>query len=187
MILSWAFIEATVNELVDPRTAKDPLSRAFRHALGGTKNRLPDEVTDAWGEDQERLKTLDKYHAALTLCDAAQFEKGRPPYQPTALLAKLRNAIVHYTPELMPGHEEDRFEKKLQSQFRPNPNWPRANAYFPYKCLSADCARWAVNTAWIFVSEFRSRAGLEPNPCRWTDLSLPLPEIANGGAGSSDK
>lgn len=110
---------------------------------------------------------------ALKLANKPPFDKGAFPYQDVALVIELRNELVHYKPEWQavpdPGLDYDifyaeaahRFEKALQGKFDFN---PMANdfedPFFPDRCLSYRCARWAFRATTLFVLMFYYEMGL---------------------------
>jgi len=114
-----------------------------------------------------KSSVLDKYDTALALCDRDEFNKGAAPYQPVALLIKLRNALTHFVPEWQPGggwpHEDAelaKLSKSLRGMFPENSLTEDFQPYFPYRCLGYGSSKWAVTSSVAFVAEFRARLGL---------------------------
>ena len=95
-------------------------------------------------------------------------ESDHSLYQDAELLIALRNGLVHGRPEWhTPGQPFDDVEKlgeRLnEKQFSPSPFiLAEGNAYFPDKCLSYGCAKWAVESSISFADGFYSRIGLIP-------------------------
>jgi hypothetical protein len=143
-----AFLEATVNEIfVEPRLfAMSPeLQRIFRKL---------------WDCDLANSSVLVKYEIALLLKGAPEFARGQQPFQDVDLVIKLRNALVHYKPEWQPLEQPQRMEKLLRNKFTLNPLAGNDDVFFPGKCLSYGCAKWAVRSVLAFGNEFFKRFGM---------------------------
>jgi hypothetical protein len=93
------------------------------------------------------------------------FKKGQPPCQDVSTLIVIRNVLIHYKPAWASAEEEQADKKILSLQqekkFSLNPLISgQSDPFFPDKCLSYGCARWAVNTSIQFVEEFFTKMGL---------------------------
>jgi hypothetical protein len=164
ILSSAAFLEAAINELFtdayeshQPRLQGLPantitlFSRMWEHGIPRTA----------------RYSTLEKYGVALSLAEKPPMKKGIPPWQPTSILIKLRNALVHYEPEWMVADasnepSEPQLAKLLRGLFSPNPLTGAGNPFYPDKTLGHGCAAWAVDTALSFAEDFFPRLGLNP-------------------------
>lgn len=162
---SVAFLEAAINELY-----ADAYDNQFDQLKQLDPGVLP-LLTERWREENfQRYKTtLEKYEIALKLISRKEFDKGKEPYQPVRFLFALRNALVHYVPDLQmtPAAAqlplEKDFEKYLKGKFSINPLYRNSDeAFFPEKGLSAGCAKWAVKSSLDFADNFFSQIGLTP-------------------------
>jgi hypothetical protein len=160
-----AFLEATINELF-----KDA---AEAHG-GGPVTQLPEPVrsrmAELWQQGVDRSNSLLKYQIALSSAGKAPFHTGAQPYQDMRLLLDLRDRLIHFKPEtISAGQTEEQadlhaVEKRLGSKFPLNPLMPREteNPFYPDKCLSHGCAKWAVESALRFADDFCSRMKITP-------------------------
>src|SRR3546814_9894743 len=94
VIVSTAFLEATINELfsdcADAHSTERIAALQTKHLMG----RL-------WEKGIPRTAAypiLDKYEIALELNDKSPIDSGTNPYQDVKLLVELRNALIHYEP-----------------------------------------------------------------------------------------
>lgn len=63
-------------------------------------------------------------------------------------LVKLRNALIHFTPEWDNALNRHRnIEKSLKNRFSLNPLRSNASTFFPYKCLSSSCSLWSYRVS----------------------------------------
>lgn len=117
-----------------------------------------------------RYTVLDKYDIALDLLAKPPFERDQEPYQGASALIALRNALIHVEPEFYPvpnlrgdpiaQHVLPKLEKKLRGRFALNPLAHEQFGFFPDKCLSAGCAKWAVQVSASLVHTFVKRMGI---------------------------
>jgi hypothetical protein len=88
-------------------------------------------------------------------------QKGKEPYQSASSLVILRNAIIHFKPEWDDERRSHQtLEKRLSNLFRPSELTAQARGgmvWFPYKCLGAGCARWAIDTVIKFNQKFSQK------------------------------
>lgn len=162
IMLSAAFLEATINELwVDCSEAFDP------DRLEGIQGHKV--MAALWGESRFKWSTmLDKFERALELNAKPGLSRGANPYQDVKLLVDLRNALVHYEPETISSFSYDderqgtehEFEKKLRGRFELNSLTGAGNSFYPDKVLGAGCARWAVASAVAFADAFFEKLGI---------------------------
>lgn len=150
-----SFLEATINELFAD-TADNP-DRFIKHL----DSKVVALMADIWKHEfsKKYFPILTKFEKALTLAKKEPFDPGALPYQCIWLLIKLRNALIHYEPEWN-GKQASKFEKMLENKFSLNPLTGPGDAFFPKKCLSHGCAKWAVESSVKFADEFFSRMGL---------------------------
>ena len=162
-----AFMEAYINEL-------------FTHCSSGVVagvEGLTREQVGLLGRLWERgiprtarFSILQKYEIALDLLGRPQVDRGAAPYQDASALVDLRNALVHFEPELypvpgpqapsVPQEAQPPLERKLRGRFVLNPLAREDFGFFPDQCLGAGCAQWAVSTSLSFVRSFVDHAGI---------------------------
>jgi hypothetical protein len=153
VLASVAFLEAAINSFglvpLDKFTATGQLPENPRERFAFLKDFTRD------------LRLLEKYQFALTIIGLAPFGTGIEPYQSTYLLIRLRNALVHYTPEW--AHElddHDKLEKQLRPKFKINPLVDDIHdLFFPRACLGLGCAEWSISVASRFLETFYTQVG----------------------------
>src|SRR3546814_369824 len=164
VIVSTAFLEATINELfsdcADAHSTERIAALQTKHLMG----RL-------WEKGIPRTAAypiLDKYEIALELNDKSPIDSGTNPYQDVKLLVELRNALIHYEPETIVGHSGHevpklhKFQKRFAGKFDANPLTGAGNPFYPDKILGAGCAKWVVKAAVAFTDEFFQRLRISP-------------------------
>jgi len=145
VMCSASFLECSINGLYD--YARRPVrTTKLHHALA-----------TVWSEAFDRQPMLAKYQIALALAKREAFLASAEPYQSTSALLDLRNAIAH--PKELGESEAQRrkLEARLNGMFAFNPKKEHRRDFFPDRCLSCDCAFWAVETAASFFLEFQRR------------------------------
>jgi hypothetical protein len=145
VVSSVSFIECSINGLYD--YAQSDLSR---------RTKLHRGLAGIWHDRGDRQPILAKYQVALALGGREVFRKDRDPYQSAAALVELRNEIAH-PKELIGSDKQQRLEKTLHGKYEFGPKEPHVKEFFPARCLSLDCAKWAVMTSSKFVLEFNRR------------------------------
>ena len=164
VILSTAFLEATINELfsdcADEHHTKKIAALQAQNLMGRLwKKGIPRTAS---------YSILEKYEIALELNNKPAIDQGANPYQDAKLLVELRNALIHYEPETVishSGHEAPKphkFEKRFSGKFDINPLTGLGNPFYPDKLLGSGCALWAVAAAVAFTDEFFHRLGTTP-------------------------
>jgi len=104
---------------------------------------------------------LAKYQLALSVADADQYNENRSPYFDAESLIRLRDSLLDFTPEWDDKRGRHHvLEKRLFGKFPPNPFAPKKSPWFPDRCLSAGCARWAVRAAQFFSDDFCHRMAI---------------------------
>lgn len=166
ILTAVSFLEATINEV-------------FTDALD-----YPEGIVKALGDDVKKcmaniwklevvkgasFRILDKFYLALSLAKKPLIESGNSLYDNVKILIDLRNELIHYHPEWIIGAGQDKkakkaftLEQRLRNRFPPNPLLPSANPYFPDRCLSHGCAKWAALSSLAFTDEFFLRMNLSP-------------------------
>jgi hypothetical protein len=162
VIEAAAFLEAAINELY-----KDCVDshQGYIKTLSPSSARALHDKWNAWHANKRiPVPTLDKYVAALACCSAQPFDKGAAPSQDAELLVRLRNALMHFTPQSLAEDDPHALGDVMQKRFKPNPLMAQSgNPYFPDKCLGAGCAAWAFRSAKMYSDEFYNRIGVTPN------------------------
>lgn len=163
IVSAFAFLEATINEFFGGEHYK-------AQRLSGEK---PDPATIVimsrlWKIGAFRnSSTFDKFQVALDIAQKEQFKKGSSLVANFNALRDLRNALVHFEPDWAPLSDEveisNKLQKRLKGKFSLCPDLKgKANPFFPDKCMSYGCAKWAVRSSLAFADEFFQRMDLKP-------------------------
>jgi hypothetical protein len=157
-----AFLEATINE-----SFADASQQYGENRLNSNTKAL---MAEKWKSISKNYKVrmMDKFDIALTLAKKPKFDREKPPAQDIALIVQLRNSMVHYYPEWVNDETtassmsatEKKFIKGLRGKFPTSPLMSKNNPFFPDKCLSYGCARWAVLTSLAYSDCFYAKLGL---------------------------
>jgi hypothetical protein len=160
---SVAFLEACVNEFFCDISENN----AYSFKVLPKQQKL---IQEMWGYGIPRTASypiIKKYQIVLSLLNKNKFDESRKPTQDVAILIKLRNALVHYEPEWRSWEEKqkesDIFYKKLKGKFEPSKFFDSNEPYFPNRCLSSACAKWAIEAAVQFTDEFYLKLGQNSN------------------------
>ncbi len=159
VLSSAVFLEAMINELYTDAHQDHP---SYVGQLDGEVVRL---MAAWWEETNEGFdRTLAKYQLLLSFAGLDKMNKGTEPYQSADLLLRLRNAIVHYRPETIYADERHKLADQLSSRVAKNGLFSETVPMtWPNGVLSADCARWAHESAEAFADEVSTRLGIKPN------------------------
>lgn len=137
-----ASLEASLNELV--AEVEDKSTRLVGALLSN-----PDGVAAlqaAWPK-LERKSLVVKHQRLLGMFGASALEEHSATVKDIACLVSLRNALVHFRPEWLNKRvEHKRLEEELDGLFELNPLLPSGSIWFPNRCLSSDCLRWACDS-----------------------------------------
>lgn len=134
------------------------------HHLGSPGDRSAEDTLFPKHDEIDKKEPLEKYDAVLHLLSKRPMDKGRAPYQDALLLVKLRNYLIHYKSAWHDEQEGDNMLRGLRSKRHQPPRFIYPNQdFFPYQCLSAHCASWAVVTAASFITMFFDRLEV-PSP-----------------------
>lgn len=164
VIVSAAFLEATINELFSDCSDAHSTDWTVCLPASSLMGRL-------WKKGIPRTASysiLEKYEIALELNGKPAINTSKNPYQDVRLLVELRNALIHYEPETIvshSGHEAPKlhkFEKRFAGKFPTNPLTGLGNPFYPDKLLGSGCAHWAVRAAVAFTDEFFQKLGTTP-------------------------
>lgn len=164
IILSAAFLEATINEIfcdcaedhmtdrISALPAKDLMARLWKLGIPRTAS----------------YPILEKYEIALELNNRQPINQGFQPYQDAKTLIELRNALIHFEPETINSYSTSnerqihKFEKRLAGKFEPNKLTGPGNPFYPDKVLGAGGAKWAFSSAINFADAFFKNIGITP-------------------------
>lgn len=104
---------------------------------------------------------LDRFDLILHLLKRPGLNKGANPYQSAALVVRLRNEIIHYKSKWGAEMERNKLQAALRSLAHEPPPFahPSMN-FFPHRCLSADCAAWALASVVEFLETFYVALGV---------------------------
>lgn len=70
------------------------------------------------------------------------------------LLVDIRNSIIHFTPEWdndLKKHKK--IESRKKNHFSISPFYSSNSLFFPYRCLSANCAEWGIAVTNLFINK----------------------------------
>ena len=168
VLASVAFMEGYINELFTH--CADGLGGSSLQGLSTDERSLLGRMWNRGVPRTARFSVLDKYDITLDLLAKPPFDRGAEPYQGVTALLALRNALMHFEPDFypvpnprgdpIPQDTLPNLEKKLRDRFALNPLAYDQFGFFPDKCLSAGCARWAVDSATSLVHAFVKRMGI---------------------------
>jgi hypothetical protein len=160
IISSVAFLESTISELFWS-AAKNPTGFA-RELNENLRDRMAKTYND-FSDTYKKMSTLEKYQYSLMLNGQNLFYIDMNPFQNAFLVIKLRNELIHFEPEMIDAEEniqiwENRLKGKFnQCSFYSEPPF----LFFPHRCLSHGCARWAVISCINFVNDFYKKIGVD--------------------------
>ncbi len=104
---------------------------------------------------------LERFRIVLHLLNKTGLDPGSQPWQDTSLVIRLRNELVHYKSRWGEELDELKFIKALKQKKHAKPFFMvgKNTNFFPYECLSAACATWAVRSCIAFLNVFSSNLG----------------------------
>ncbi|MCK4393406.1 hypothetical protein KAX17_10925 [Candidatus Bipolaricaulota bacterium] len=172
VVLSCSAVEARINELFFE--AKDDVPRSEHGVFSGL----------ARAGFALQYGVLERYQVALLSACSDPLDTGAQPYQDVHLLFRLRNCLVHFEPRWGEEQKEGSAYKALTEGLRSrrlheNPLVDTDYPFFPMRCLSYDCARWAVRASHAFVHEFLRRMGLKDEAKVWATLGERVEELGD--------
>ena len=117
-----------------------------------------------------KMPILDKFDLALVMRNVEALDKGAGPYQDVDVLIKLRNALIHFSPEWESSQDlHAKLSAKLRGRFQASPFLQESAPLFPKRWASSGCAKWAVRSCLLFAEKFEAESGLEPRYKRFKD------------------
>src|SRR6266403_4070973 len=125
--------------------------------------------------------TLTRYDVVLHLLRKAAFDKGAQPYQPAALLVRLRNELIHYKSKWAEQMDQEKLIARLKQLGFDRPAFASVHTnFFPHQCLSASLSSWSVMTSAGFIDAFYDRLGIaSPLKAYSSRLTVPPPRRAS--------
>jgi hypothetical protein len=165
VMLSAAFLEATINELFsdcadDWMSSKHPPAKELMATL--------------WNRGIPRRASysiIDKFDIALELNKQVPSEAiSNHLRADVKLMIDLRNALIHYEPETLKIKDDSepidqdklhKFEKRAKGKFVTNPFSAPTAPFYPGKIFGYGCAAWSVKTAVSFADAFFKSLGIE--------------------------
>ena len=176
VILSTAFLEATINEIYCDINEYINKTRYFSLLKNQNSEKLK-SIAKLWNYKIPRTASypiLMKYNLLLDMLDLSKIDKGTLPYQNVDLLIMLRNQLIHFESEWndidiqavnkKASTTSTKFQQKLSGKFAENQIYKKSNMpFFPDKCLGAGCAIWAVESSIAFTDVFYSNIGILPS------------------------
>jgi hypothetical protein len=145
VVCSVSFLECSINGLYDYAQRPARTTKLLR------------ALASVWSDAVDRQPILAKYQIALALAKREPFDTGTEPYQSAQALIELRNAIAHPKELTESERQQKNLEKKLHGKYTFNSRRPLYKGFFPDRCLSADCAFWAVQSTARLVLEFKRK------------------------------
>jgi hypothetical protein len=157
VLSSVAYMSASINELY---LEVSKLSQAGQP----TVRRELDLLIEAWPKIS-RVQVLQRYQLALAVADADQYNPDRMPYLDADNLIRLRDSLLSYDIEWDDARgKHHTLEQRLHKKFSPSPLVSSHRPWFPDRCLSSGCAKWAVKTVQVFTNDFYKRMALPGRP-----------------------
>lgn len=182
IILSNAFLEATINELLGDISEnvqiirEDGSNQHFDKSFTNNIRKLTKGNDFRFGN----LRVESKYNLVLILTGKTEFMIKDSYLKEFNNLRILRNDLIHADsewvwddPELLKKLKTKRYEDIFKQKFNPNP-FVKGGPFFPNRCLGHGCSKWALLTCLNFSDEFYKRMELKPlyEPLRDLILSI---------------
>lgn len=165
IITTFSFLEATINKVF---TDTKETNNEIYKTLG---SQVTERMSEMWDMSLSQSKTLGKFQMALILAEKQKFDKGKTLYQDVDTLRLLRNDLVHYHPKWsqvglnvnLPPQDEKKFITRLKNKaFTLNPLMSEGNPFYPKRCLSHGCAKWAIESSIKFTDKFFEKLDVKP-------------------------
>lgn len=115
------------------------------------------------GKIDSAVGVVGSYDMILHLLQKEPMDKSKKTHQWAVLLTQLRNALIHFKSKSGPDMDGQNLYEGLKNLRHMKPPFIRGNVnFFPFECLSAECAEWAWKAAVSFLTEFSEKLG---KPC----------------------
>lgn len=153
-----SFLEANINELFwDSAQNKSGLKDWDYNLMQKMEAAYRSRILD-----RASFGTLEKYDLVLIFADKKVMDQGNAIYQNVKCLIRLRNCLIHYEPKWIDQGKAQELEKNLKGRFMLNPLVDENSLFFPHRCLSHDCAKWAVESCVSFTDTFYRKLNKTP-------------------------
>lgn len=134
------------------------------HHLGSNGTDLAAKVVlSPKAKNIDRKRVTQRYQQVLKLLGKTEVDESLRFWQDASLVVDLRNELVHYKSRwgrdlgqtALLAESLRNILLGLQNRNFPKPPFiPDASAFFPFRCLSASCAAWAVDSCVAFLDAF---------------------------------
>lgn len=159
IVESGAFVEARLNEIW--LAAREPNRALTTSRLAGLDDDQIDAIRDLAGrKDSERKNVVSKLSDTLACVDKGSIDKELSPGRDVWGLTQLRNALVHFKPELQWDNEVHTLEEMLIGLVPGNPLMQKAKPWFPHQVLCAGVALWACEKSTELILDWEKALGL---------------------------
>lgn len=142
------------------------ISELFLDPQGQLRTKYQNFETDFWGKKQndgiQGKGTINKFKEALTKLNLPSLDETTPTYKNANNLISLRHKLVHYKPTWDPYRQDKAtLSNELRGKFSESPFVDSGADFISMKCMSANCASWAIQSVIDFVLEFQNRANFD--------------------------
>lgn len=101
-----------------------------------------------------------RYDMILHLLRKKPMDQTAKTHRWAVLLTRFRNALVHFESKSGQEMERQKLFTALKGLRHQKPSFIHGNVnFFPFECLSAECAEWAWKAAVAFLDEFSEKLG----------------------------
>lgn len=109
----------------------------------------------------DKQSTVSRFDVILHVLRKAPLDQDSRTYRSAVSLAQLRNELVHYKSQWASDTDSRKLYKSLQQlRHTPPPFTSECTAFFPSRCLSADCAAWALQSTVAFLESVYAALGV---------------------------
>jgi hypothetical protein len=174
IIMSVAFLEANINEFFCDLHDKKKEFIKRDNRINNLDESIITRIKNMWKLEvpkTAKFNIIQKYNIALVLADKEEIDNNNSLYENIKTLIALRNSLTHYEPENIELFNSDekveihKLGKNLKNKnFSLNPLLENSsNTFYPDKCLSSGCAKWACISSIEFVDNFSRRMNIIPH------------------------
>lgn len=119
------------------------------------------EFLEPIAEIIDKQGVVKRFDVILHVLRKKALDQESVSYRSAVLLAQLRNELVHYKSRWTSDTESKRLYRSLQQLGHTPPPFTSANTiFFPNRCLSADCAAWALRSSVLFLESVYAALGI---------------------------
>jgi hypothetical protein len=151
-----SFLEHSIDGLY-AYAENTPNPTEFHSTLAGMWSRVKDQPI------------LEKCQAVLDVAGQERFQKRVEPYESTRALIILRNTMAHPREVMSREGAQRKLEHALRRKYAFDLKRYGRGPFFPERCLTPDCAIWAVISAGQLLLEVNRR--LPPTACMSPSVS----------------